>query len=321
MGKSKKIFCFKMLGPSLLILTFLSVFPLLFIMHYSFTDYYFLAKTKPLFIGLENFTKILNDTYFRQAIYNTVRFTALAVIFETILGTLAAIFINSIVKGKRILRTLVLLPTLLPPVTVALIWQTMFSNNSGIINEFLNKIGIAPVNWLMDTRTAFYAILTIDIWQYAPLVFLLVFAALQSVPQGQYEAAKIDGANGWHRFIYITIPNITNVMAMVVLLRVIDSFRLFDKVNILTKGGPANSTATITQFIYQYGVKGLQVGYGSAASMIMTLIVLVLAFFYIKKSFKEDNIAAEVAKEKSVKDKTRTINDAGFNKSEKLETA
>lgn len=290
MNKCKNIFSYKMVTPSMIILTLLSLFPLMFNIFYSFTDYYFLAKTAPKFIGIENFIKILEDTYFRQAVYNTIKFTILAVLFETILGLMMAIFINSIKRGKKVLRTMVLLPTLLPPVTVALVWQIMFSNNYGVINETLSKFGIPAINWLMDVKTAFYAILTIDIWQYAPFVFLLIYAALQSVPQGQYEAAKIDGANSWHRFIYITIPNISKVIGMVVLLRAIDSFRLFDKVNILTKGGPANSTATITQYIYQYGVKGLKVGYGSAASLIMTLIVLVLAFFYIRQSFKKENV-------------------------------
>lgn len=288
MGKSKRIFAYEMMSPSILLLIMLSLFPLIFILHYSFTDYYFLAKTSPEFIGTANFSQILGDTYFKQAIVNTVKFTILAVIMETLIGTLMAVFVNGIKSGKRMIRTLVLLPTLLPPVTVALVWQIMFSNNYGIINEFLNKINISSVNWLMDVKTAFYAILTIDIWQYAPFVFLLIYAALQSVPQSQYEAARIDGANAWHRFIYITIPNISKVIGMVVLLRTIDTFRLFDKVNILTKGGPANSTATITQYIYQYGVKGLKVGYGSAASLIMTVIVLFLALFYIKQSFKTE---------------------------------
>ena len=294
MGKSKDVFAYKMTSPSSIILVALSLFPLMFIFYYSFTDYYFLAKTQPKFIGFENFNKIIEDTYFRQAIYNTVKFTVLAVAFETVLGLVMALFINSIKRGKRIIRTLVLLPTLLPPVTVALVWQIMFSNNYGIINEILNKFGLSSINWLMDVKTAFYAILTIDIWQYAPFVFLLIYAALQSVPQGQYEAAKIDGANIWHRFLYITIPNISKVTGMVVLLRTIDTFRLFDKVNILTKGGPANSTATITQYIYQYGVKGLKVGYGSAASLIMTLIVLCLAIFYIRQAFKKENIISNV---------------------------
>lgn len=288
MGKSKKVFACKMMAPSTIILIALSLFPLMFVLYYSFTDYYFLDKGQCKFIGMDNFTKIIADTYFRQAIYNTVKFTIMAVLIEIILGLAMALFINNIKRGKRIIRTLVLLPTLLPPVTVALVWQIMFSNNYGIINEVLNKMGISSVNWLMDVKTAFYAILTIDVWQYAPFVFLLIYAALQSVPQGQYEAAKIDGANTWHRFIYITVPNISKVIGMVVLLRTIDTFRLFDKINILTKGGPANSTATITQYIYQYGVKGLKVGYGSAASLIMTLIVLVLAFFYIRQTFKKD---------------------------------
>jgi multiple sugar transport system permease protein len=105
------------------------------------------------------------------------------------------------------------------------------------------------------------------------------------VPQGQYEAAKIDGADAWKQFIYVTIPNIADGVIMVVLLRTIDTFRLFDKVNILTKGGPANSTATITQYIFQHGVKGLKVGYGSSVALIMTIIVLILAGSYIKRSF------------------------------------
>lgn len=303
MGKSKSVFAYKMISPSSIILVALSLFPLMFIFYYSFTDYYFLAKTQPKFIGFENFNKIIVDTYFRQAIYNTVKFTLLAVAFETVLGLMMALFINSITRGKKFIRTLVLLPTLLPPVTVALVWQIMFSNNYGIINEILNKFGVSSINWLMDVKTAFYAILTIDIWQYAPFVFLLIYAALQSVPQGQYEAAKIDGANIWHRFVYITIPNISKVTGMVVLLRTIDTFRLFDKVNILTKGGPANSTATITQYIYQYGVKGLKVGYGSAASLIMTLIVLFLAIFYIRQAFKKENIISNVDSNK-IKEET-----------------
>ena len=164
MGKSKKIFACKMMAPSAIILIALSLFPLMFVLYYSFTDYYFLDKGQCKFIGVDNFTKIIADTYFRQAIYNTVKFTIMAVLIEVILGLAMALFINNIQRGKRIIRTLVLLPTLLPPVTVALVWQIMFSNNYGIINEVLNKMGIWSVNWLMDVKTAFYAILTIDVW-------------------------------------------------------------------------------------------------------------------------------------------------------------
>ena len=289
MTKRKKIFTLEMIAPSTILLMALTVFPLIFIIYYSFTDYYFLNKAGAQFIGIENFKNIINDTYFRQALYNTVKFTILAVVSEVTIGLIMALFINSLNKGKKTVRTLVLLPTLLPPVTVALVWQIMFSNNYGIINDLLSRFGISSVNWLMDVKTAFYAILIIDIWQYSPFVFLLIYAALQSVPKGQYEAAKIDGADSWHRFRYITIPNISKVIGMAVLLRTIDSVRLFDKVNILTKGGPANLTATITQYIYQYGVKGLKVGYGSASSLIMVMIVLILAIFHIRQISGKSN--------------------------------
>lgn len=284
----KNNFAFRMTLPSLIMLAILTLFPIIFILIYSFTDYYYLSNDSAKFIALENFKNIIEDEYFRQALYNTIKFTILAIILETTLGLLMAVFVNSFKRGNKILRILILLPTLLPPVTVALIWQIMFSNNNGIINEMLGAIGINPINWLMDTRTAFYVILTIDVWQYSPFAFLLIYAALQSVSENQYEAAKIDGANFIHRFIYITIPNIAKVVGVVVMLRTIDSFRLFDKVNILTKGGPANTTATITQYIYQHGVKGLKVGYASAASVIMTLTVLLLSGIYIWKSFKKE---------------------------------
>ncbi len=289
MKKRKSGFAYIMTSPTMLILIALSIFPLIFNIFYSFTDYYYLSRKDIAIVGFDNYENIFKDVYFRQAIYNTVKFTILAVFFETLIGLAIALLVNSVQKGRKTLRTVSLIPTLLPPVTVALIWQIMFSNNYGIINKLIGGIGIAPVNWLMDVNTAFYAILAIDIWQYAPFAFLLIYASLQSVPQGQYEAAKIDGAGVIQQFYYVTLPNIANGVIMVVLLRTIDTFRLFDKVNILTKGGPANSTATITQYIYQYGVKGLKVGYGSAAALIMTVIVLILAGAYIKRSFQKQN--------------------------------
>jgi multiple sugar transport system permease protein len=290
MKKRKSGFAYVMSSPTMLILIALSIFPLIFNIFYSFTDYYYLSRQDPEMIGAENYVSIFKDVYFQQAVYNTVKFTILAVFFETLLGLAIALLVNSVRRGKKTLRTVSLLPTLLPPVTVALIWQIMFSNNYGIINKLIGGAGIGPVNWLMDVNTAFYAILVIDIWQYAPFAFLLIYASLQTVPQGQYEAARIDGAGLWQQFIYVTLPNISYGIIMVVLLRTIDTFRLFDKVNILTKGGPANSTATITQYIFQHGVKGLKVGYGSAAALIMTVIVLLLAGIYIKSSYDKQKV-------------------------------
>lgn len=287
MSKKNTRFSVIMTSPTMLIMAAFTIFPLLFTLIYSFTNYYFLGKTSPDFVGVDNFIDLFKNVYFRQAIWNTIKFVLFAVVLETLIGLLLAVFINSYTKGAKVLRTVVLLPALMPPVTVALMWQILLSNNYGIINQLLGLLGIAPVNWLMDVNTAFYAILVIDIWQYAPMAFLLIYASMQSIPQMQYEAARIDGASALQQFWYVTLPNITSGLLMVILMRTIDTFRLFDKVNILTKGGPANSTATMTQFIYQQGVRSLKVGYASAASIIMTLLVLVFSIGYVRKMMRK----------------------------------
>ena len=286
MKKKNALYAYLMSSPAMLVITILSIFPLLFIIWYSMTNYEFLYPQRTKFIGFDNYKKLFSDPYFRQALVNTLKFTALAVFFEVLLGLAISVLVKSVKSGQKLMRTLTLLPTLLPPVTVALVWQIMLSNNNGLINNILGVFGFSPVNWLMSVNTAFYAILVIDIWQYTPFAFLLLYAAMQGIPQGQYEAAGIDGANKWSQFRYITVPNISRSIIMVMLLRVIDTFRLFDKVNILTKGGPANTTATITQYIFHNGVNMLKVGYGSAASVVMTLIILVLAYGYIRQSFQ-----------------------------------
>ena len=195
-----------------------------------------------------------------------------------------ATFVNSLKKGQKALRTLLLLPYLLPTVTVALSWRMMLSPNYGIINQVLNSLHLPVFNWFADVKTAFPMLLLIDIWQSSPFVFLLLYASLQAVPADQYEAAKIEGATTFETLIYITIPNIKNSLALCALLRTIDSFRLFDKVNLLTGGGPANSTSTITQYLYNSGIKVFEFGYGSAGAIVMTIIVLILASAYIKRA-------------------------------------
>lgn len=274
-----------MIAPTIIILACLTLFPLIYTLVYSFTDYYYLASGSKNFVGFDNYIDILNNELFRKAVMNTIKFMFLAVLTETTLGLLMALVLNSLKKGVKILRVILLLPTLLPPVTVALTWQMMFSNNDGIINQLLSFFNIGPFNWLLDVSTAFYSILIIDIWQWTPFAFLLIYASLQSVPQSQYEAAVIDGANELEKFVYITLPNILPGIFLVILLRTIDAFRLFDKVNILTKGGPANSTTTITQYIYLNGIYNLKVGYGAAAALIMALLVLLFSVVYLKKVF------------------------------------
>ncbi len=276
-----------MLGPTLLVMAVLTAYPLISTFVYSFTDYQYLKGFENAnFVLFKNYTDLFENAYFRQAVLNTIKFTILAVIFEMVFGLLIAVFINSLKRGQKIMRTLLLLPYLLPAVTVALSWRMMLSSNYGIANQFLTALGLPVYNWFMDTKTAFGTVLLIDVWQNVPFVFLLLYASLQSVSESQYEAARIDGAGVIQQFWYVTIPNIKNGLALCALLRTIDTFRLFEKVNILTGGGPAGTTSTITQYLYNYGIRSLKFGFGSAGAIVMTVLVLILSSFYIKRAIK-----------------------------------
>lgn len=274
-----------MLTPTLIVLLVMTAYPLIFTFVYSFTDYNYLKGTENAsFVLFDNYVSLFKNGYFQQAVWNTIKFTILAVVLEMALGLLIAVFVNSLKRGQKIMRTLLLLPYLLPAVTVALSWRMMLSANYGIINQFLKGLGLPVFNWFMDTKTAFGTILLIDVWQNVPFVFLLLYASLQSVSENQYEAARIDGAGFFQQFWYITLPNIRGSLALCALLRTIDTFRLFEKVNVLTGGGPAGTTTTITQFLYTYGIKSLDFGFGSAGAIVMTLLVLILSSFYIKRA-------------------------------------
>ena len=274
-----------MLTPTLIVLLVMTAYPLIFTFVYSFTDYNYLKGTENAsFVLFDNYVSLFKNGYFQQAVWNTIKFTILAVVLEMALGLLITVFVNSLKRGQKIMRTLLLLPYLLPAVTVALSWRMMLSANYGIINQFLKGLGLPVFNWFMDTKTAFGTILLIDVWQNVPFVFLLLYASLQSVSENQYEAARIDGAGFFQQFWYITLPNIKGSLALCALLRTIDTFRLFEKVNVLTGGGPAGTTTTITQFLYTYGIKSLDFGFGSAGAIVMTLLVLILSSFYIKRA-------------------------------------
>ncbi|MDO5407718.1 MAG: sugar ABC transporter permease [Eubacteriales bacterium] len=281
--KTNTGFMYQLTGPTLLFLLVMTAYPVIFTLCYSFTDYNYLKGTHP-FSGLANYKALFQNMYFRQAVRNTIVFTVLAAGLEVGLGLLTALFVKSLKRGQKVVRTLLLLPYLLPAVTVALIWRMMLSPNYGIVTELFANLGLPVYNWFHDVKTAFGMLLLIDVWQNVPFAFLLIYAHLQGVPESQYQAASIDGAGALQRFWHITLPNIGNGIALCAMLRTIDTFRLFEKVNILTGGGPANTTTTITQFMYMYGVKTMKFGFASACAVVMTVFVLILSSVYIRKA-------------------------------------
>lgn len=284
--KRNRGFAVALTAPTMILLAALTIFPLLFTVYFSFTNLNMIKPDQMKFLAVKNYVRIFSDPYFIQALQNTLKFMVFAVVIETVLGLLIAVFVHNLEQLQKFVRTALLTPMVLPPVTAVLIWRIMLSNNYGIINKLLEMLSIQPVAWLNEVRTAFWCILLIDVWQYTPFAFLLLYASLQGVGKNQYEAAEIDGAGPAAQFFYITIPNISGGIFLVILMRAIDSIRLFDKVNILTRGGPANSTATITQYIYNYGVGSFKIGYSSAGSVIMTLLVLVISAAYLMRTIR-----------------------------------
>jgi len=283
---SDRWFAPKMVSPTVLVLLLMSAFSIASTLYYSFTNYYYISRAPLKYIGFKNYLSLFKDNYFRSALVNTIKFTLWCTVLETICGIGVAVFVNSLKKSRQLVRVLLLIPYLLPPITAALIWQVMLSSNYGIVNQVISSFGLTAYNWFFDVRTAMPVIIAIDVWQCTPFCFLLLDASLQSIPTEQYEAARIDGAGKLQEFAHVTLPSLRNTITLCLLLRTIDSFRMFDKINILTGGGPANTTATITQYIYNYGVKSLKFGFASAGAIVMALLVLILSSFYIKRAMK-----------------------------------
>lgn len=282
---ARKTFAVGMLIPAVIFLAVTTIYPMVFTAYYGFTDFSLLKK-EVHFVGWENYKSLLKNGYFQKAIWNTVKFTLISTLLEMVFGLLLAVFVKSLKFGQKVMRTLLLLPYLLPTVTVALAFRMMLSNNYGIVNTWLTALHLPVYNWFSDIHTAFSMLVAIDVWQNTPFVFLLLYASLQGISESQYEAARMDGAGAWKELTRITIPNIKNGLLLCALLRTIDGFRLFEKVNLLTGGGPANSTTTITQYLYSYGIKSLKFGLGSAGTIVMTVLVMLLSIVYIRKSMK-----------------------------------
>ena len=283
MMNTDKNFALLMVFPALAVMLIMTVWPMLSTIYYSFTDFRLLRRNIS-FIGLKNYINLLTNEYFLASVWNTVKFTLLTVSLEVVSGFITALYVNSLknVRLQKFLRVVILLPYLFPTVTAALSWRMMLSPNYGIVNQFLAALGLPVFNWFRDIRTAFGMLVVIDVWQNMPFVFLMLYAAMQTIPADQYKAAKIDGAGTLAQIWYITIPNLRTALTLCTLLRTIDTFRIFDKVNLLTGGGPAGSTTTITQYIYNNGIKSLKFGLGSACAIIMTVLVLILSGLYIR---------------------------------------
>lgn len=243
----------------------------------------------PEFVGLTNYVSALYDVELWAAIGRTAYITVWDVLIGTSLGLLMALLLNTMFKGRGILRAIVLFPFILPPVVNGLIWKWVYNPNYGFLNGFLYQIGIIRnyQSWLSQPWTALHMIILANLWQGTAFAYILYLGGLQSIPLQLYDAAKIDGASRYQTLTRITLPLLLPITLVIVVLKTILTFKLFDLIYVLTGGGPANSTQVITYYIYKKSFDFLEFGGAAALSYILTLLLLVFVYVYYKLLQKE----------------------------------
>ncbi|MBA8840006.1 carbohydrate ABC transporter permease [Ochrobactrum sp. RH2CCR150] len=247
----------------------------------SFTDAK-LVGTGGEFVGIANYLKMLSSTNFQRAFWTTTWFSLISVTAEMVLGVLAALLLNQQFYGRTILRALLILPWALPTVVNATLWRLIYNPEYGALNSLLTQLGIISEyqSWLGEPSAAMTALIVADCWKNFPLVALIALAALQAVPRDITAASLVDGAGPLNRFRFVILPYLAGPLMVALVLRTIEAFKVFDIIWIMTRGGPANSTRTLSILVYQEAFSFQRAGSGASLALIVTLIVTVLALGY-----------------------------------------
>ena len=232
------------------------------------------------FVGASNYLEAMTDPRFWSALAHTGGFVGATVTLELAAGLVLALALDRVTRARALVRTAVLLPWAVPTVVGALIWRFIFESPSGLASAVLTRVGVTPPTWFADALAAWVPLVLADAWKTTPFVALLLLAGLQSIDRSLYEAADVDGAGPWRQFVEVTLPQLRPALLVAVLFRALDAFRVFDLVYVLTGGGPADSTETLSTLSYKVLFSTLQFGYGSAVStaMFVTEGLIALAF-------------------------------------------
>lgn len=247
----------------------------------SFTDYNGFNQFN--FVGLKNYLTMFEDEYFRVSLKNNIVYTLVTVPGTIVFALMLAMVVKQGIKGSGLFKTMFFLPNITSMVAVGIVWAMIFNPTLGPLNQILRAVGIEnPPMWISSTDTALGSIMLVAIWKQAGYYMIILLAGLQSIPSQLYEAASIDGAGGIHKFFKITLPMLSPTMFMVTILCIINSFQVFDLVNIMTTGGPGRSTNVLVFRIYQEGFQKLQFGYASAMAYFLFLIVMIVTLIQFR---------------------------------------
>ncbi|WP_430790690.1 carbohydrate ABC transporter permease [Virgibacillus flavescens] len=239
---------------------------------------------KSNFVGLDNYINYFQDQRMWRSLWNTTYFTIISVAFELVFGLAIALLINRAFKGRGIIRASVLIPWAIPTAVAAMMWGFLYDGQSGIVAHYLEVLHIIPdASWLLSTADGgMFSVILADIWKTTPYMALLLLAGLQTIPASLYEASDVDGANKIQQFWSITLPLLKSAILVALLFRTLDAFRVFDLIYVLTGGGPANATESISIYAYKTLFAQQNFGEGSTLSVIVFLCVAVISFIYVK---------------------------------------
>ena len=275
-------FGFLLTLPGLATLFIIIIFPLVFTIITSFYDYTLLNPNHDDFVGLENYQEVLEEEYIGHSVIITIQFVLATVFIEFIIGFALALALDKVQRFKSIYYLILLVPLMINPVVVGLVWRMILHTELGIMNYLLKLMSINRVNWLGDSDIAFWTIVFVDIWHQVSFMTILLLAGLAALPREPYEAARMDGASGLRCLIYITLPLMRPVIIVALLLRLIFAVKTFDIIYIMTKGGPGIATDLVSYFIYRSAFFSLDIGRASALSVGLLVIVLLLTFYLYK---------------------------------------
>ena len=267
-----------LISPALFIIALVFIYPILRAFSLSVFTQNLGTQLQPIFSGLNNYQRILADGRFWQTLWNTTVFTSISIILELILGLFIALILNQSFKGRGFVRTTALIPWALPTAVMGLAWAWIFNDQYGVVNDILQRLNIinSPMTWLGEPSRAMFVLIIADVWKTTPFIAIILLAGLQSVSQDLYEAHAMDGANSIQSFYQITIPLITPQIIIALLFRFAQAFGIFDLVQVMTGGGPAGATETVSVYIYATIRRYLDFGYG-AALVVVTFLLLIVA--------------------------------------------
>lgn len=280
--------------PASILLAVINLYPFIYALNLSFHKWNMARPARGYtLVWFANYAAAFHDARFLNSVFRTLVFVVSAVGVEFVLGFALAFLFNTKLKGLETIQRLVIAPVMVMPIVSALIWYYMLNQRYGVINWFLGLFGISPQQWLTNRALAMPSVILADVWQWTPFIMLVILAGLRSLPEYVYEAAQIDGLSDWQVFRLITVPLLTPVMLIVVLIRLMDAFKLFDLVYTLTTGGPGGVTETMSYYIYIQAFQFFELGYAAALSILMLILITGISQVFVRKLYGHEKAATQ----------------------------